>query len=510
MTFTVFVEEGAPGRGGSDVTVPPLARASLLTAVASVLAVPPSAVALTSLSHGCARTATATSTTSSKHHPAVPLVASSPGVFSPTMNTGTSNATSTASGDRHWHTSAPVPPQPQPPQSNPLVPLPVAAPESKGQGWRSPGPHPHSQAQAQPEAASGSWGRPGHRHRPRARLASARRNNGAHWSQVSDVLGRPTVPTKRQPIAPHWQTLAPAQYPQPIHVNASGGVDSSTCGDLASPCATFSFAINGRANLVQPLSAVVSVVLGPGVFGPTNRNCGANATRPVNITGAGSTSTVIDCGGLSRALVASSSPVRIVGVTVTGGVVDVSQTCGDGNDVSFDAPGGGGVAIMWPPSLSNALAEFVDVTFTNNSVLGLVSEPDGSACPEFGGGGLYLAGGGSGTAVTMEGCSFRLNGVNVLVNTSVWFTLSFGNGGGAYIAVGDRSTGLQSESTLTDVTVVVNNSAAHSNSVALVGGGIFASVYGFYGGDVSGTSIMVSNVTATDNLCTEGGCILPK
>ncbi len=201
--------------------------------------------------------------------------------------------------------------------------------------------------------------------------------------------------------------------PSPIHVVATGGVDGPTCGRVEAPCATLRYTVNAIANGVAPSSVIVPIVLGPGAFGPSS--CGANATRPVNITGAGSAASRIDCQGTDRALAASAS-LWLKGITVTGGFANVTVVVPE--DAPYGAPfaaggGGGGVEIAMP-SVNGASAVVSDVVFVSNFVAGVIlGQQDLAASAVIGGGGLYITGGGSDTVVFVQGCLFVGNVVNV-------------------------------------------------------------------------------------------------
>jgi hypothetical protein len=229
--------------------------------------------------------------------------------------------------------------------------------------------------------------------------------------------------------------LAVAPSPSVVIVApaSAGGSDSQSCGTEQDPCATLRYAVNVIGNAIQPLTALVSVVLGPGVYG--SDSCGANATRPMNISGAGSGVTRIDCQGTGRALVTSDS-LWLTGLAVTGGFVNVSVVVPESEAYFlFAAGGGGGVAVMWPTVGAGLLLDVWDVAFENNSVAGVVTGGN-LAVPVLGGGGLYIAGGGNSSVVAMRSCSFVSNTVSVADKT--------GNaaacGGGACVCVGLASS----------------------------------------------------------------------
>jgi hypothetical protein len=113
---------------------------------------------------------------------------------------------------------------------------------------------------------------------------------------------------------PAW-AAAMAAAPLVVHV-APSGTDNSTCGlSEQAPCASLAFAVNAIANAQLPLAATVSVVVAQGTY-PAN-SCGAVATRPLAITGAGSGTSMFSCGGTGRWLLTNSS-IAVTGVRVEG------------------------------------------------------------------------------------------------------------------------------------------------------------------------------------------------
>ncbi len=158
--------------------------------------------------------------------------------------------------------------------------------------------------------------------------------------------------------------------PSAVHVVASGGRDVLGCGSVDAPCATLRFAVNSVSSVVNPPSATVPIVMGPGMFGPNS--CGANATRPVNVTGAGSGETLVDCEGTDRLLYTCDS-LWLTGITVVGGLANVAVSIGDAGYGSVSGGGGGGVTVMWPSALDSARAVFLDVAFVNNSMVELLA-----------------------------------------------------------------------------------------------------------------------------------------
>jgi hypothetical protein len=98
----------------------------------------------------------------------------------------------------------------------------------------------------------------------------------------------------------------------------------------------------------------------------------------LNVTGAGSLATTIDCGGVGnvRALHTNDS-VWMAGLTVTGCLVSIvvqDDVVGDDdfnpNVVeTISCSGGAGSAVVWPKHLNGARAVFVDVVWVNNTLM---------------------------------------------------------------------------------------------------------------------------------------------
>ncbi len=343
-----------------------------------------------------------------------------------------------------------------------------------------------------------------------------------------------------QGFTTHLLPPSVAVPPTTVYVVASGGNDSRPCGAMDSPCATLRHAVNVVANAVTPLTIVVPVVLGPGQYGPGS--CGANATRAMNISGSGSDATRIDCQGTGQALVASDS-LWLTGLTITGGAASVSVVVPENLQLPFAAGGGGGVAVAWPTTLNNLSLDLQDVMFMNNSVAGLVQGAvDGDQTCFLGGGGLYVAGGGNGTEVSIRNCSFVENAVSVRDYTGMPSLC----GGGLCVLAGLSSTPSQQEgaSLLTNVVLTVSGVHASSNSQDCLSGCYYGActyemgsphdsvlfqvtnsapyLYGYVGGYNSGGGVFlgivgvvdttasaivtVSNLTAISNKAVEGAC----
>lgn len=248
-----------------------------------------------------------------------------------------------------------------------------------------------------------------------------------------------------------------------IYVAASGGSDSADCGPEASPCATLQYAVSVRGNAAVPTTAMVSLVLGPGRYGPDS--CGADAGRPMNISGAGSEATVIDCAGTGRALVTNDS-LALSGVTITRGHANVTVTLPrpDDDDLGlyeFAGGGGGGVAVMWTSGLPAPWATLIDVAFSSNTVsVEVIGE---MVTTVVGGGGLYVAGEGNSAAVTLRRCTFVSNYVEVQAGSDVANTVACG--GGACVALGLPVQPTSSVGPVSGTMVALTDVVAASNTL---------------------------------------------
>ena len=123
------------------------------------------------------------------------------------------------------------------------------------------------------------------------------------------------------------------------------GVDSPECGfSPDAPCASIAYVVNGIGPYVEPVTSPLHVVVGPGLF--HNTSCGAYGFRPLNITGAGSAATTVDCEGTSNLLVAFSATF-VSGLTVRRGVARVGLTDPATGDAVVSIEGGGAIAVLW-------------------------------------------------------------------------------------------------------------------------------------------------------------------
>ena len=264
-----------------------------------------------------------------------------------------------------------------------------------------------------------------------------------------------------------------------VHV-AVNGVDAPSCGPHGSPCATLSYAVNNIANAVQPGDAPVDVVIGSGVYG--EQACGAHAYRPLNVSGAGSGVTKVDCGGRQRLLMTNDS-LALSGLTVMGGYAHAVVGF---SDVGY---GGGAVAAVWPDSHHGAIANLTDLVFLENTAV-FTERQEGNV--EVGGGALLILGGGQGPCVTITGCSFINN--SVLASGSV-----------ESVRVESFSSGSESESTGSEY------------SLRLFGGAAYIDIGGWDGpGEASASAtVIIDHVEVTGNWVDcgfpdTGSCSVPR
>ncbi len=93
---------------------------------------------------------------------------------------------------------------------------------------------------------------------------------------------------------------------------------------------------------------------------------------------------------------------------------------------------------MWPADLQEAEAVFIDVKFQCNTVQ-LSLSGSGTAFAVVSGGGLLVAGGGNGSRVQVDSCSFDDNIVQVVDDTTGGYASQCGGGFGLDGVCGVRS-----------------------------------------------------------------------
>jgi hypothetical protein len=119
--------------------------------------------------------------------------------------------------------------------------------------------------------------------------------------------------------------------------------------------------------------------------------------------------------------------------------------------------GGGAIAVLWPPSLDGALAQFTDVALVNNSLVGTLNG-NGTIAGIMGGGALYVSGGGQGSLVALTDCVLEGNSVVVADNSSNGVAHA---GGGAFCLL----LGASVPGSLTGVRVLVDGLSIVNNTV---------------------------------------------
>ena len=274
-----------------------------------------------------------------------------------------------------------------------------------------------------------------------------------------------------------------------VHV-AVNGVDAPSCGPHGSPCATLSYAVNYIANAVQPGDATVDVVIGSGVYG--EQACGAHAHRPLNVSGAGSGVTKVDCGGRQRLLMTNDS-LALSGLTVMGGYAHAAVGF---SDVSY---GGGAVAAVWPDSHHGAIANLSDLVFLENTAVFTLERQEGTQAGNLnvGGGAVLILGGGQGPCVTITGCSFINN--SVLASGSV-----------ESVRVESFSSGSESESSGSE-----SESTGSEYSLRFFGGAAYIDL-GWWNGEASASAtVIIDHVEVIGNWINcefpdTGSCSVPQ
>ena len=121
-----------------------------------------------------------------------------------------------------------------------------------------------------------------------------------------------------------------------LSVTIAGSDVNNTVCSAAMPCASLRHALF-VADAVNASQPIVSIAIGPGIF--DSSSCNAAGHRPVNITGAGKSATVIDC-----ALTAPG--VLLLAWTVSVSDLTIRNAYLHGTGVDDDQQRGGGAAIM--------------------------------------------------------------------------------------------------------------------------------------------------------------------
>ena len=191
-----------------------------------------------------------------------------------------------------------------------------------------------------------------------------------------------------------------SDIPSTIFIAADAD-DFAGCGSLTAPCGTLRYAVVVVAASIVPVDDVVTIIVAAGQY--DHRSCGGVAWRPLDIQGAGSSVTTVDCGGSGRLLFSNSS-VAVGGLTVSHGAVTVVSP----GDDSGSGYGGGAVSVAWAsPEHTGLSAVFRDVRFVDN----VVTATSGG---EYTGGGavsVFSVGSASHNRMTFDGCDFERNQV---------------------------------------------------------------------------------------------------
>ncbi len=283
--------------------------------------------------------------------------------------------------------------------------------------------------------------------------------------------------------------------PQPTIFVGPNGTDGSSCGATpALPCATLAYAVNVVANAVLPAFAAVSISLAAGSYG--HASCGVNATRPLNITGAGSGTTVVDCEGSGQRALYTNDSLALGGVTITGSNVslDVVLNITDKNACP-EVVGGGAVWVAHSSNLTAAYASFVDVVWVDNQLAGtLRGSVELFTTGAVMGGPAVLVSGGGFTSVTFDGCLVANNSLMVIDHSGSYYNLA--NGGGVCVELCGITPSFPGASV-----VSLSNVVALNNSVTVVtsfyvgsGGGIAVDLWG-----INNVNVSLVNVEARYN-----------
>ncbi len=133
------------------------------------------------------------------------------------------------------------------------------------------------------------------------------------------------------------------------------------------------------------------------------------------LAGAGSATTLIDCGGRRRMLLARASTL-VSGLTVAGGFA-TPDLLGGAPSLGVMVGGGGAIAVLLPVSLSASTAQRAvvrDVVFSGNRVVGAMDWSAVQLAVAYSGGGALLVVGFGYASATVEDCKFVNNSISVL------------------------------------------------------------------------------------------------
>ncbi len=282
----------------------------------------------------------------------------------------------------------------------------------------------------------------------------ARSGTGPPWDPTPEAIASGGIaPARGHPATPVASFCV-----------APSGADGPACGTSPQlPCATLRYTIGALANAVVG-GGLVSVVLAPGSY--NSSSCGATGTRALNITGAGSGATVVDCAYGGRVLSTNDS-LAMSGLTPARGLAAFGVNVSDVNATDVLIGGGGGaVAVTWLPTVTEPYAVLDDVAFVSNAVLASVVG-NGTASVTLGGGGLFVSGGGNGSVVLVTRCTWWNNTVVVQDRDDSLNGVGAACGGGACVALGVTDD----PAPLLSVSVVIDGGDASWNTISCGGRG---------------------------------------
>lgn len=192
--------------------------------------------------------------------------------------------------------------------------------------------------------------------------------------------------------------------------------------------------------------------------------------KTLTLAGAGARSTVVTAGGASRVLLTDGTPVRLSGMTITGGRLDITDV--------VDCQGGAGIC------------NFSDLELSDVAVVGNVANVTANSSNAPGGGGVFN----NGDSVSIVNSTIARNQANVTIMNS----LLLAAGGAGFFNNGAPST--ISNSTISDNALTVNGSCTQAQGCRHGGGGIYNN-----GSTVSVTNSTIANNSVGGTAPTSGG-----
>lgn len=251
-------------------------------------------------------------------------------------------------------------------------------------------------------------------------------------------------------------------------------------------------ALSGANTIVLPAANYLLNHLAPCIYRPIGRTDFVTVnlttlciTTPVTISGAGSTTTIIDGGSLDRVIfVSRDGTVGIRGVTIQNG----KQQGGTGD---FGG-GGGGVHNQGSLAVTDSVITLnrstsADPGIYNRGMLTLSgttvsnnTSPQGGAITNDGGGAIAIINSTISGNITGNGAGvFNFNGTAAISGTTITNNTASSSGGGVFNGFG---------------TMTVTNTTISGNSSASSGGGLF-----------NGGTVNMNNVTIAQNKGQNGG-----